>query len=440
VLYFACCIFVFLSFTFPVNGCAADQGSDELDLDFEIPEVEKKPYAFGGELEISETVQGLDDDSLLFHQKYPDGRDRKTLFQSEIRLKVEGSYQTGLLKLYGRLRGYLDYNDEEKWGSDHRTEEAYVSLQPLPSVTVEAGKKVLSWGKGYAWNPAAFFSRPKDLEDPDATLEGYYVIAGDLIKSMAGPFKTVALTPVLLPVSKHINDQWGTESEIVWGGKIYIFTWDMDLDIMFLVGETVKDRLGFDFSKNILPNFEIHGEAAFIPDAIKHITDSSGDLDIQEENAFNYLLGVRYLTSLDTTLIFEYYRNGQGFTTDEMEDYFALTESGYSAYVNNENISELAKSRLYGSQFYNLQSVMRDYFFLKISQKDPFGILYFTPSVTCIYNINDQSASIKPQLTYTPVNNLELDLKTMFTLGNDFTEYGEKLNAYKIEASITCYF
>ncbi len=435
-LFFLIFIYIFI----PGFIYAEDKSEDTIDLEFEIPEVEKKPYSFNAEFKISETIKGFDEDSLLFHQRYPNGSDDGTFYQTDLNLKVDGSYQVSIVKLYARLNGNLYYSNEEDWENDRRTEEAYVSLLPGPSVTLDAGKKVLKWGKGYAWNPAAFFSRPKDIEDPDATLEGYYVVAGDLIKSMDGTLKTIALTPVILPVSRHINDEWGTERETIWGGKVYFFAFDTDLDIMLLAGEEVEDRFGIDFSKNISVNFEIHGEAAIVLDYVKYITDQQGNLTEKKYDAKSYLLGIRYLTGYDTTYIFEYYRNGQGYTSDEMKDYFTLIEDGYQDYINSQNMAKLSKSREYGSQFYNKQTVMKDYFYLKVSQKEPFDILYFTPSVVCIYNINDKSGSIMPQIIYTPITNLEFELKTTFLLGKDYTEFGEKLNDYKVYAAVKYYF
>ena len=435
-LFFLIFIYIFI----PGLIYAEDKSSDTIDLDFEIPEVEKKSYSFNAEFKISETIKGFDEDSLLFNQKYPNGRDDDTFFETDLNLKVEGSYQVSIVKVYARLNGDLYYNDDENWENDQRTEEAYVSLLPGPSITLDAGKKVLKWGKGYAWNPAAFFSRPKNIEDPDATLEGYYVVTGDLIKSMDGVLKTIALTPVILPVSSHMNDEWSTERDTIWGSKIYFFIFDTDLDIMFLAGEEVEDRFGIDFSRNISVNFEIHGEAAIVLDYVKHITDQQGNLTEEKYDAINFLSGIRYLTSHDTTYIFEYYRNGQGYTSDEMEDYFALIEDGCQKYINSQSMAKLSKSRQYGSRFYNQQTAMKDYLYLKVSQKEPFDILYFTPSVASIYNINDKSASITPQITYAPITNLELELKTTFLLGKDHTEFGEKLNDYKIYASAKYYF
>jgi len=431
---------IFIYISIPGYIFAEDKSSDTIDLDFEIPEVEKKPYSFNAEFKISETIKGFDEDSLLYHQKYPNGIDDDASFQTDLNLKVEGSYQVSIVKLYARLNGDLYYNKDEDWENDSRTEEAYVSLQPGPSITIDAGKKVLKWGKGYAWNPVAFFSRPKDIEDPDATLEGYYVVTGDLIKSIDSPLKTIALTPVILPVSRHINDEWGTEREIIWGGKLYLFAFDTDFDIMLLSGEEGEDRFGVDFSKNISVNFEIHGEASIVLDYVKYITDQQGNLTEEKYDAINYLLGIRYLTSQDTTYIFEYFRNGQGYTRDEMKDYFAFIEAGYQDYISSGSMADLGASRQYGSQFYNKQTVMQDYLYLKVSQKEPFDILYFTPSVTCIYNINDKSGSITPQIIYTPITNLEFELKTTFLLGKDYTEYGEKVNDYKVYAAVKYYF
>ena len=67
------------------------------------------------------------------------------------------------------------------------------------------GKKVFKWGKGYAWNPVAFIDRPKDPNDPDLALEGFWAISGDYIKSFSGPLKTLSFTPVFLPVIDPMN-------------------------------------------------------------------------------------------------------------------------------------------------------------------------------------------------------------------------------------------
>ena len=44
---------------------------------------------------------------------------------------------------------------------------------------------------------------------------------------------------------------------------------------------------------------------------------------------------------------------------------------------------------------------MQDYLYLRLSQKEPWDLLYFTPALTGIHNLDDQSFSISPELVYT---------------------------------------
>ena len=83
---------------------------------------------------------------------------------------------------------------------------------------------------------------------------------------------------------------------------------------------------------------------------------------------------------------------------------------------------------------------MRDYLYLRASKKEPFDMLYFTPSLTGIFNINDKSLSIGPELLYTGIKNLELRLKTTFLVGDSYTEFGEKQNDYRAELRLRYYF
>ena len=60
---------------------------------------------------------------------------------------------------------------------------------------------------------------------------------------------------------------------------------------------------------------------------------------------------------------------------------------------------------------------MQDYLYLRISQQEPFDILYFTPAITSIVNLNDQSFQLIPELLYTGITNLELRFRTYLPAG-----------------------
>ncbi len=409
------------------------------EYDFEIPEIEKKPYEIGGSIEVDYTVSRLDKDSALYHQRFYNRDEGSAVDAYGLALQLEGSYQKGVTKLFLKTNTDLtrDYLGCEE---DTKLYEGLVSVKPAPSFTLEAGKKVMKWGKGYAWNPVAFTSTPKDPEDPEQSLEGYTLISADLIKSLSGPAKTIAFTPVIFPVYEDINSEFGKTGHFNYAGKLYLLAFDTDVDIMFFTGESIEDRVGLDFSKNIMPNFEVHGEAAVIDDFEKWYIDKEGVLHSRRFNAISYLLGIRYLNKYDTTFIVEYYRNGKGFSKEEIGDYYQFIEDGYNTYQATGAESQLKKSLHFMKAYYSEKNFMKDYVYLKMIQKEPFDILYFSSSLGVIYNAADGSYSLTPELLYEPTSNLELKFKLTFFHGDCHSEFGEKPYDYKALCLIKYYF
>jgi hypothetical protein len=184
----------------------------------------------------------------------------------------------------------------------------------------------------------------------------------------------------------------------------------------------------------------VHGEFAFINNQTKKTIDSQGNISESKFDAKSYLLGVRYLTASDTTFILEYYRNGTGFSHLEMKDYFSFIDKGYDLFLSNGNDSLLKKASSVTEGNYGRPNPMQDYLYLRVTQKEPFDILYFTPAITGIMNLNDKSVSISPELLYTGITNLELRLKGIALVGQNGSEYGEKANDYRVELRVRYYF
>jgi len=213
---------------------------------------------------------------------------------------------------------------------------------------------------------------------------------------------------------------------------------DTDIDLLFLSGPGVSSRYGIDFSRNIASNFEIHGEWAYINSYPKRILDEAGISYDEEKAGSSYLLGIRFLTKTNTTFFLEYYRNGKGYTQGEMENYYGAIERAYEMFLETGYESDL---RLASSlSEYRTFTPARNYLYLRISQKEPFNILYFTPSITSICNLKDRSFSLAPELLYSPVTDLELRARAMFLLGKKGTEFREKQNDFRLELRFRYYF
>jgi len=415
-------------------------GAAEGDYTFNLSETEKKPYHFGGYLEFKPVLFGLDHDSAFYKLRYFNDPQGQTLSELNGRVQLEGSYERDIYSLYVKTNTDLKYSDYGGSSEHSVFYEAYGSLKPSPSLKVEAGKKTMKWGKGYAWNPAAFVDRPKDPDEPELALEGFIMATADYIKSFDGPLKTFSFTPVLLPVYDHINDAFGNNNKLNFAGRFYFLLYDTDIDLTFMTGGSRSDRYGMDFSRNITTNFEIHGEYAYIRNARKTVLDESGNMNAVESDAQSYLAGIRHLTASDLTTIVEYYHNGTGFSDDELKNYFASVNRAYNIYQSTGNVTALTNAKNLMDGGYGRFSAGRDYLYVRLSQKEPFDILYFTPALTLIMNLDDQSYSLTPELLYTGFTNWELRFRTAFLVGGRSTEFGEKQNDYRVEFRVGYYF
>jgi len=411
----------------------------EEEYSFDLSEIEEKPLHIGGYLELSPVLFGLNNNSALHKLKLYDHGNENVREEYNFGTLLDGSYRKGTTEFHAIVntdikKSYLGCSEETI------LYEGYVSLGPSSTFNFNLGKKTLKWGKGYAWNPVAFLDRPKDPEDPELAREGFVVVSADYIKSFDGPLKTFSFTPVLMPVYDHINDDFGKINNLNFAGKMYFLLYDTDIDFMFLTGQSKTNRYGMDFSRNITSNFEIHGEVALVNDNKKRFINSDGTVFSREYDPTSYLLGLRYLTKSDTTYIFEYFHDATGFAQGEMGDYFSFIDNGYDMYLTSGDDSLLKKASNAAEGNYNRKNPMRDYLYLRASQKEPFNLLYFTPSLTGIFNINDNSFSIGPELLYTGIKNLELRLKTTFLVGDSYTEFGEKQNDYRMELRLRYFF
>jgi hypothetical protein len=414
----------------------------EEEYKFDLSEIEKKPYHIGGYVEFRPVIFLLDRDAALYKLRFFNQDEGNTIEEYNGTLQIEGSYEKGIARLFVRTNFDLQYS---YLGWDHNETkrmiyEGYLFLKPSDSLGFKFGKQTLLWGKGYAFNPVAFVSRPKDPDDPELALEGYITASADYIKSFDGPLKTFSVTPVIFPVYEHINDDFGKINRLNFAAKLYFLFYDTDIDLIGLTGGSKTNRFGMDFSRNITTNFEIHGEFAFINNQTKRVIDSQGNISESKFDVKSYLLGIRYLTASDTTFILEYYRNGTGFSHLETKDYFSFIDKGYDLFLSNGNDSLLKKASSVTEGNYGRPNPMQGYLYLRVTQKEPFDILYFTPAITGIMNLNDKSVSISPELLYTGITNLELRLKAFGLVGGKGTDFGEKPNDYRLELRVRYYF
>jgi hypothetical protein len=347
------------------------------------------------------------------------------------------------LQLAGKLRhgiGTFDFRTSSSLQRDQLTHdhantlfEAAYSLRPDPHFTVEAGKRALRWGKGYAWNPIGFVERPKDPNDPNVAREGLWMADADIIFNPGGSLQTVAFTPVLLPVSSRVNGDFGARDHLNPAAKLYLLYRDVDIDFAWQGKGSRAARFGMDFSANLVSNLEIHGEWARIGPSPQPVTDAAGQVTTRVASATSLLFGLRYLTARDTTYIAEYFRNGSGYSDDDLRQFYGLVDTAFAQAQQGGGALLLQKARTLGQGGYGRPNPGTDYLYLRAQQKDALGIVYFQPALTAMVNLRDGSWQMTPELQYTGINNLELRLRLFVLHGDSESDFGEKQNTRKLE-------
>ncbi|OQY08668.1 MAG: hypothetical protein B6I28_04475 [Fusobacteriia bacterium 4572_132] len=170
----------------------------------------------------------------------------------------------------------------------------------------------------------------------------------------------------------------------------------------------------FEFVLKTFSNYINDDNSSFNYDTNLNSINESGELVEEEGESSSYLIGMKYLLKTNTSIILEYFYDGQRL---EKEDY----DNFYSNYKDDYNKTFSTYKNL-------MKNPMQQYLYLKLSQPEPFNLLYSNISYTNIYNLLDNSNSSRVYFGYEPYNNINYYVDFFGTMGEDSTEFGDKLN------------
>ncbi|MBZ0199477.1 MAG: hypothetical protein K8H86_06390 [Ignavibacteriaceae bacterium] len=387
---------------------------------------------WSGNLDAKYSLLHMNQSSAAYKLQFFSSPTSSSLSQYRLEPYLNAEYKTGDLGFY--LKTHATYYSDNESGAD--LFEAYGKYNLSFNAMVQAGKRVYSWGKGYAFNPVGFVNPVKDPENPELAQAGILSANVEYIKSFSSEaFQSLALQLVVITPDNLINGRYGELKNTDFAFKTSFLMWDTDIDMMTYYSKDNPKQFGIDFSRNIQENIEIHGEFNYSQSVPRYYI--AGNTAVGEEvNPSSYLIGLRYLGETNTTVIAEYYHNDAGLTRNEFENYNSfLTKSAAS------NDAAIIKQSLGVSQSYFRNStLMKDYIYLKVTQPEPFDWLYFTPSAYTIYNLADKSFLAALMLNYKPATNIEFILWATALNGKDDSEYGSKQIKEKIELWMRVFF
>jgi len=364
----------FLCFAFCSSLLFAD------DYSFDMGTIEVKSYDYSGHIKAEHKFQNLNENSSMFASK---NKDYMNSYFGEAQLDFQYFYED--FKLNSKFTA--NYEDIDSISEDTYTiDELHVDYTLNENQSFTLGKKSLKWGKGYFFNPVAFMDRKKDPNNPENAREGYVLGSYTFNKSYEGDLKNFGFNVVFMPTNDDVNEDFYTKNSKNLALKAYFLYKDIDIDLLYMYSDELNDKLGVDFAFNVQTNLELHGEFA------------------KEINGYNsYLLGAKYLTQNDLTIISEYFYQSK----------------------------QLPKT----TSFWD-----KEYFINKFSQKEPLDILYSSVYYKNALNLDDYSHSNAFGFTYKFQNNIDFDISYNVLVGKKDSEFGSKLNESFLWTQVTWYF
>ena len=104
------------------------------------------------------------------------------------------------------------------------------------------------------------------------------------------------------------------------------------------------------------------------------------------------------------TFILEYYHNGAGLDDEDAANFYEFVDRAYDTYLSSGNNSDLNKAAKLSQGSVSTFKPFRNYLYFRASWSEPFDILYFTPAVFSIINLNDKSLTINSGTYVQPHN------------------------------------
>jgi hypothetical protein len=399
----------------------------------DAPPQEEKRLEWSGNLDAKYSVVHSAQSSSMYRLQFFNSATLSGyLSQYRIEPYINADYQTKDLGFH--LKTHASYFSDNNASID--LFEAYGSFNPTFNSTLQVGKRMFSWGKGYAFNPVGYVNPVKDPENPELAQAGLLSASFEYIKSFSSSaLQTFSSVLVVIPPTPQLNGRYAEAENAGVALKAYGLLWDTDIDLMGYYQKNGPVQLGLDCSRNLMENLEVHAELSYNQDT-ERFTILSHSLRAEQVNRSSYLLGLRYLHESNTTVIVEYYHNGLGMSRGEYADY-----ADFLTYAANSGSATVAQQALgLSQQYFRNSTLMEDYLYTKLTVPEPFDWLYFTPAFYSIYNLNDNSFVLSAPLSYKPVTNVEFIFWPTILVGTERSEFGQKMFQQRLEVWVRIFF
>ena len=343
-----------------------------------------------------------------------------------------------LLSLYCHVNLMGEIQGTERWHTRLRVKQLYFERDFLTNWNLTAGRLILRWGTGYAFNPTDFVAVDKDIADPENKEKG--IDGNDMIKvEYFGETCSIAacLTTCLDPDTG--PDQTGLAF------RLYRRLYDADVSLAALFKGHETPIWGPNFATVLGDRLEIHGEASFQRgDYGLYHKVLGNEYQLFDERPFEqlrrtsdkyfaqYLVGLRYTLPRDITWVLEYFHRDQGYSVAEWQR--LVDYAGYlRASLQGTHAPLAALNLAWNLDVFSARGTMQNYV-----------VTYFgSPAnktveleLALLVNTTDISAVWLPQVSVSPGKRVTLFARGAILSGVRDSEFGAAPQSRSVDAGI----
>jgi hypothetical protein len=304
------------------------------------------------------------------------------------------------------------------------------------SLDLVAGKKILRWGTGYAFNPTGVVEPQRSPSDPSDRLNQN---DGRNLVSLTGFFGKTSITAVYLNDARYANSsfRWGDNELAV---RAYSFLGGLDISLVGHYREGDRLEVGANSSYVIGDNLELHGEILgkrgssglyhpiITSDNPAQIFGSYPYLPLFADSRrifLKTLIGGQYTLEDGVNIALEYYHNSEGLSVQEWQRWMNFVKFQDAVQrgavpVPPDLIVPSRMNLLWSLLTLSTRGTMRDYLFARGAYADD----TWGCEVICFMNANDQSIVAIPTLTWKASLSLSVYVRYTAYAGRDGSEFG----------------
>lgn len=307
-----------------------------------------------------------------------------------------------LFKGYSAATSYRDSDTTLR--EESRIDELFVDWKGEHSF-VNVGKRRITWGHAQGFNPVNVVVPLRDPLDPSRETEGQPML---WVNRLLG-------TQSLDVIITRNYDRWYNSDSNRWGFKWSLSATQRDFALYYFDGERYPDgrpyerMLGASFSADVFPGVTFYMEAARFAENYRNYYSVSGALETQDDPYWQAVVGSSLDLGSKTRVFVEYYRNDQGYSSTQRQNYFRSADTQLAVGSNTSLTRD-----------YRVTAMNRDY--LLVSYQDEFRE-HYTLEMSALM-ASDQSYSLRSQGKYAISDYYELRVVLLHNHGAGDSEFG----------------